>query len=232
MNQPTTATCRRWPVIALTTLTGLALGALCMTAQAQSSTSNDTKVAQSGSGQSGTANPSPYDSGNAYSLLPYTKSGYVGLNIGRPRLNVSCGSGSFACDDPNASAYLYTGGLINDTIGAELGYLYTGSADRAGGTTRSQAVKLSLVMRAPLGVFNVFGKVGGNYGETRLSTGLGTDVTSGKARGWGASYSLGAGYDFNRQNGLVLEYGRDAFRYPGAGREYVDNLSVGYVYRF
>ena len=217
-------------------LTVLALASLGVNAQAQAqaqaqtSNSGDTTVAQMVRNDPSTSGNPPAGS-STYSLLPYTRSGYVGLNVGRPRLNVPCGTG-YSCDDPNASVYLYTGGLINETVGAELGYINIGSADRSGGSTRSQGVKVSLVLRAPMGAFNVFGKVGGNYGETRVSSNPLSGVAAGKARGWGVSYGIGAGYDFDRQNGIVLEYGRDTFRYPAIGRKSVDSVSVGYVYRF
>ena len=172
-------------------------------------------------------------SADAYSLLPFTRRGYVGFNVGRPTLNVGCGSGGYTCDDPDVSGYFYTGGLVNDWLGAEAGYFNSGKADRAGGRTRSQGVNLSAVFRAPLGQFNVFGKVGGMYGETKVSTGVLSNVTSGTERGWGPVYGGGVGFDFTPSSGVVLEFQRHEFRYPGAGgRQDVDNTSVGYVYRF
>ena len=187
----------------------------------------------SGAAQSAGTGSAYSGSADAYSLLPFTRRGYVGVNIGRPTLNVGCGSGGYTCDDPDVSGYFYTGGLVNDWLGAEAGYFNSGKADRAGGRTRSQGVNLSAVFRAPLGQFNVFGKVGGMYGETKVSTGVLSNVTSGTERGWGPVYGGGVGFDFTPSSGVVLEFQRHEFRYPGAGgRQDVDNTSVGYVYRF
>ncbi|MCY7316175.1 MAG: outer membrane beta-barrel protein [Rubrivivax sp.] len=168
---------------------------------------------------------------DAYSLLPFTRRGYVGINVGRPELKADCGV-FYGCDDPDASLQLYTGGMVNDWLGAELGYLNTGRADRAGGSTRSQGVNLSAVFKLPLGAFNVFGKAGGTYGETRVSTGLLSNVPSGKKRGWGASYGAGVGFDITPTSGLVLQWDRTEFTYPGKGRQDVDITSVGYLFRF
>lgn len=186
-----------------------------------------------GSAQSAGTGSAYGGSADAYSLLPFTRRGYVGINIGRPKLDAACGSGGYTCDDPSASGYIYTGGLVNDWLGAELGYFNSGNADRAGGRTRSQGVNLSAVFRAPLGQFNVFGKVGAMYGETKVSTGLLSNVSSGTERGWGPVYGAGVGFDFTPSSGVVLEWQRHEFRYPGGGdRENVDNTSIGYVFRF
>jgi len=186
-----------------------------------------------GSAQSAGTGSAYGSSADAYSILPFTRRGYVGLNIGRPELNVGCGTGDYTCDDPDVSGYFYTGGLVNDWLGAEVGYFNSGKADRAGGRTRSQGLNLSAVFRAPLGQFNVFGKVGAMYGETKVSTGPLSNVTSGTERGWGPVYGAGVGFDFTPSSGVVLEWQRHEFRYPGGGgRQDVDNTSVGYVYRF
>ena len=188
-----------------------------------------------GSGMSGSGTGSSAYGGSgpdAYSLLPFTRRGYVGINVGRPELKAGCGSGPYGCDDPDASVHVYTGGMVNDWLGAEVGYLNTGKADRSGGSTRSQGVNLSAVAKLPLGAFNVFGKVGATYGETRVSSGLLSRVPEGKRRGWGASYGAGVGFDFTPSSGLVLQWDRHEFTYPGRDRENVDITSVGYVHRF
>ena len=68
---------------------------------------------------------------------------------------------------------------------------------------------------------------------TKVSTGVLSNVKSGTKRGWGPVYGGGVGFDFTPSSGVVLEWQRHEFRYPGAGgRQDVDNTSVGYVYRF
>lgn len=189
------------------------------------------RVAQSGSGMSGSG--SAYARDDAYSLLPYTRRGYFGINLGKPEFNSSCGTGLYSCDDPSTGVSIYTGGLFNDWVGMELGYMNTGKADRAGGTTRAQGVNVSLVLRAPLGAFNVFAKGGAIYGQTKVSSDLLSGVPEGKRRGWGGSYGAGVGFDFTPTSGVVLEWSRNEFRFPGRdGREDVDTTSLGYVHRF
>jgi OmpA-OmpF porin, OOP family len=175
-----------------------------------------------------------YASGSdGYSLIPMTRRGYAGLNLGRPEYNTPCGAGGFACDDPNLDGYLYTGGLFNDWLGVELGYYYGGKAERAGGRTKAQGLNLSLVARVPLGAFNVFAKGGAIYGQTDVSSGAGSDIVGGRERGWGASYGAGLGFDFSPNTGVVLEWARREFRYPGGGdRRELDSTSLGLVMRF
>ena len=170
--------------------------------------------------------------GNGYSLLPYTTSGYAGINLGKPDIRSACAA-SFSCGDADLAAYVYTGGLVNDVLGIELGYVNTGGANRNGGKTRAQGVNLSLVVRVPLGDFNLFAKAGGLYGQTRVSADAASGVATGKESGWGGTYALGAGYDFTPQLGVVLEWARNEFRFAGGGgRQDVDSLSLGLVRRF
>ncbi len=222
----------------------LAAAALACVAQAQTTGSADAqaqpgigygsggavRVAQAGSGSAGGGS---YARDDGYSLLPYTRRGYFGINLGKPEINTPCGTGLYACDDPSTGVSVYTGGLFNDWVGMELGYMNTGKADRAGGTTRAQGVNVSLVLRAPLGAFNVFAKGGAIYGQTQVSSDLLSGVPDGKRRGWGASYGAGVGFDFTPTSGLVLEWSRNEFRFPGRdGRDEVDTTSLGYVHRF
>lgn len=188
------------------------------------------RVAQAGT-SSGSG--SSYARDDGYSLLPYTRRGYFGINLGKPEFNTSCGTGLYSCDDPSTGVSIYTGGLFNDWVGMELGYMNTGKADRAGGSTRAQGVNVSLVLRAPLGPFNVFAKGGAIYGQTQVSSELLSGVSDGKRRGWGASYGAGVGFDFTPSSGVVLEWSRNEFRFPGRdGRDEVDTTSLGYVHRF
>ncbi len=176
---------------------------------------------------------SGYARADGYSLLPFTRSGYWGINVGRPVFRSGCGNGAYGCDNPNAGVSIYTGGLINEVVGMELGYMYTGKASRAGGDTRAQGVSLSLVGRMPIGAFNAFVKGGALYSETKVSTGVLSDVPSGKRRGLGGVYGAGVGFDFTPSSGIVAEWSRKELRFPGiGGRENVDTTSLGYVHRF
>lgn len=210
-----------------------AAAALCLaiaaTVPAQAQTSANSSSASGSTAGSG-MRASAFGS-DGYSLLPFTRSGYAGINLGKPDWRPGCTTG-FDCDDADASVYIYTGGLINEVLGLELGYVNTGSAHRNGGSLRAQGVNLSLVARVPLGAFNVFAKAGGLYGQTKVSADPAAGITTGTERGWGATYAAGVGYDFNRQMGVVLEWARNEFRVPAGGRDDVDTLSLGLVRRF
>lgn len=170
--------------------------------------------------------------GSDYSLLPYTHRGYVGILVGKPEFKAGCGLGGFTCDDPSVAGSIYTGGMFNDWIGLELGYVNTGRADRGGGRTRAQGVNLRAVLRVPVGGLSAFVKGGGLYGQTRVTADPLSGIAGGKERGWGASYGGGIGYDFTARQGVVLEWSRHQFRFPGEGRQDVDTTSLGYVIRF
>jgi OOP family OmpA-OmpF porin len=191
-------------------------------AQAQTSTSSTDPVS-----------PGASNTRSDYSLLPGTRRGYVGLNIGKPEYKTGCGNAlAGTCADPDARLHLYTGGLMGDWVGVELGYINEGSAARGGGNTRAQGVNLSLVLRAPIGQFNAFAKGGATYGRTRVTAAPLTGIAEGKASGWGRSYGLGVGFDFTPTSGIVLEWSRNRYHFPGDVRQDVDATSLGYVHRF
>jgi hypothetical protein len=187
------------------------------------------RMAQSSSSSA----PSGFARSDGYSLLPYTRKGYVGINVGRSSFKNGCGNGLYGCDNPDVGMSVYTGGLVNEWFGVELGYMHTGTAHRAGGDTSAQGVNMSLVARAPMGPVNVFAKGGAVYAQTKVSTGVLSDVPSGKRSGFGGIYGAGVGYDFTPVSGVVLEWSRSELRFPGVDdRQSVDTASVGYVHRF
>ena len=173
-----------------------------------------------------------FGTGTGQSLLPGTSSGYVGIGLGMPKYRTRCGIGGFECDDPDVGLHLFTGGMVNDIFGVELGYLRMGSAERAGGRTSAQGVNLSAVVRAPLAPFNLFAKAGVTYGRTDVTSNVLSGLPSGRDSGLGGSYGAGVGYDFSTRSGVLLEWQRHSFRFVGTGKEKVDLLSVGYVVRF
>ena len=213
----------------------VAIGAACIAALS-------TVHAQGTATTGGTSGASPQPStrtntppigSDRWSLLPYTTQGYVGLNIGKPDWKLDCDDplGLYRCDDPDSRVDIYTGGLINEVIGAEIGYTNEGKFDRAGGRARAEGIKVNLVARAPIGAFNVFAKGGTIYGRTSVTADL-PGVAPGKDSGWGVSWGAGVGYDFTRNLGAVLEWSRNEYRFEGAGRDDVDSTNLGLVYRF
>jgi OmpA-OmpF porin, OOP family len=167
-----------------------------------------------------------------YSLIPYSTGGYVGVNIGTPDYNNACATG-FRCSNNTTAYKLYTGGMFNEYVGAELGYVNMGRAHRAGGRTEAHGINLSVVGRVPLGGFNLFGKVGTTYGRTEVSASpLAVTTSTGKEKGWGGSYGVGVGFDLTPASAIVLEWERHDFRFSGTGKQNIDTTMLGYVHRF
>ena len=166
------------------------------------------------------------------SWVPYTTGGYVGLNVGKSEYKLPCTAG-LSCDDPNASFHIYTGGNINEWLGAEIGYLHMGRADRLGGTTRGHGLNLSLVGSVPVSQsFKVFGKVGTTYGRTTVSATSAANEPVGDEDGFGLSYGAGVQYDLSQAWGIVAQWDRHHMKFVGRGRENVDAASVGVKYKF
>jgi hypothetical protein len=193
--------------------------------------SADTRVAQARTGM-GMDSSSSMRTSDSYSLLPWTRRGYFGINIGDAKFKTGCGTAAFGCSNPDASLRLSTGGLFNDTLGMEIGYLYTGAASRGGGDTSAQGVDLSLVVRAPVGPFNAFLKGGAIYAQTRVTADALSGLPTGKRSGWGGKYGAGVGFDLTPTQGVVLEWSRAELQFPGADRQNFDSTSLGYVVRF
>lgn len=166
------------------------------------------------------------------SFVPYTRSGYVGLNVGRPDYRLGC-SPAFACDDPNTSFHIYTGGSVNDWLGMEVGYLNMGKADRLGGTTRGQGLNLAVVGSVPLGQsFKAFGKVGTTWARTEVSASPAAGVATGDENGFGLAYGAGVEYSLSNAWSLVAQWDRHRMKFAGNLRENVDAASIGARFKF
>ena len=197
-----------------------------LAAAAVSSLTGVAAHAQSNTGASGA-----YDASRS-SWLPYTRNGYIGLNVGKPHYSVPCGPVG-SCDNPDASANLYVGGMFNRYASIELGYLHMGDADRGGGETRAHGLNLSLVGHAPVwSNLSLYGKIGTTYGRTRVEQPLGPGLATGSESGWGPSYGFGAAWNFNNNWAAVLDWQRNKFEFAGIGKEWVRATSLGIRYRY
>lgn len=173
-----------------------------------------------------TTAPAQMRAGGA-SFLPYTSNGYVGLNVGRPEYKLGCNA-AFACDDPNASFHVYTGGSINDWLGVELGYLNMGRADRLGGTTRGQGLNLAVVGAVPVGQsFKVFGKVGTTWARTEVTASPAAGVATGDESDFGLAYGAGVEYALSNAWSLVAHWDRHRMKFAGDQRANVDAAGIG-----
>ena len=190
-----------------------------------------TTQAPSSSSQA-TGNYSAYDANRA-SWIPYTRNGYMGLNLGRSNFGTSCGNLALRCDNRDTYGHIYLGGYFNPYFGAEIGYVNLGDIRRAGGSTEADGVNVSLVAKAPLAPnFSLYGKLGATYGRTRVSAAAGSGIASGREKDWGGAYAVGASYDFSSNWAAVLEFNRTRFNFAGNDREWVRSTSIGLQYRF
>ena len=164
--------------------------------------------------------------------LPGPGRSYLGLNAGRSRYNLPCGSATLLCDDSDRSVQLYTGKMIGDFWGVELGYLNMGRVARLAGETNATGLNLRLVGRAPVGhSFGIFGKVGTTYRpETSIMGGSG--IAAGSERGFGPSYGAGVSFDINPRMSATLEWDSNDFRFAGTGRDAVRSTSLGLQIRY
>lgn len=219
---------RTWPITAMVMAVACSVSAQTATGSdattvAQATTTTTTTTAQRRAYAPGEGN---------FSVIPYTSHGYVGLNLGRSDYDLGCGVGGFGCDSKGNAVNIYTGGMFNRYIGAELGYVNLGRMDRGGGRTEAQGINLSLVGRVPLGVVHLFGKVGGVYGRTEVSASPLSGLATGKASGWEGSYGAGLGFDLSPRSSIVVEWNRYDLRFAGVGKQKVETTSIGYMHRF
>jgi OmpA-OmpF porin, OOP family len=163
------------------------------------------------------------------SHLPVAARNYLGLNIGRSRYSLPCGSTTLLCEDSAPAAEFYAGRMIGNFWGVELAYLDAGRVQRPTGDLRAQGLNLSLVGRAPLGhAFGLFGKLGTTYGRTEnpALTGTASD------RAFGFSYGGGVSLDFTPRLSATFELESSDFRFAGTGRDPVRSASLGLRYRY
>ncbi|MFN7122715.1 MAG: outer membrane beta-barrel protein [Hydrogenophaga sp.] len=168
---------------------------------------------------------------SGYSVIPYSTNGYIGFNVGKPNWDMSC-TGGFACSESSTAYHLYTGGMFNQNLGAEVGYVDFGRSERAGGKTRAHGVNLSLVGHVPLGGLDLYAKVGALYGRTEVTASPLSGVATGKASGWEGTYGVGVGFNLTPRSTVVLEWNRYDLNFVGMGKRDITTTSLGYVHRF
>lgn len=187
-------------------------------------------LALAGSGHAQTQDPGRSD---GRSLIPYAASGYVGFNLGKPDWDTPCGAAGLACDDSSAAYHLYTGGMFNPWLGAEVGYIDFGRAERGGGRTRAHGLNLSLVGRVPLGEsLSLHARLGTLYGRTETGVLPASGLVGGRDSGWEPSYGLGLGFHLSPRASIVLDWNRHRLQFRGVGRRDITTTSIGYVHRF
>lgn len=198
-----------------------ALAALCLPVAAQ--------ISAPTSGGSAT----PADTPPRGAWLPGGGRSYLGLNLGRSRYGVSCGSPTLLCDNKDTSAQLYAGAMLGNFWGVELGYLHMGRISRGGGETQAQGLNVSLIGKAQLAhSLGIFGKIGTTYGRTETSALAASSIPTGSEQGFGLSYGGGISYDFSPRLSATLGWDSNDFRFAGGGRDPVRATSLGLQYRY
>jgi len=178
------------------------------------------------------ANPTPMLGDEGFSPMNISKNGYLGIDLGQARYSTGCGFGGYRCKNPDLAGRVHVGGLFNNYVGIELGYVHMGSAERAGGRTTAQGLNFSLLGRWPMGSWSAFFKLGGTYGRTEVTADDLSGLPTGLAKGWGGSYGAGLTYEVARSSALVLEWERHDFRFQGQGTREVQMTTLGYRYKF
>ena len=157
--------------------------------------------------------------------------GHAGVSWGHGELDAECPAG-FDCDRKDSRIWrAYVGGRFNNAIGLELGALNIGDYTRGGGTTDGWGVDASLVAGIPIGANSaIFAKVGAIYARTE-ATGDAPGFTTGKERGFGGRYGVGAQLGLTPQWALRADWDRYNLPLPG-GKDDLDTLTIGVQYTF
>jgi hypothetical protein len=159
---------------------------------------------------------------------------FIGITIGKPHYETSCGNiPGLSCANNGTSVSVTAGNMFSEFWGAELSYLDLGDAHRAGGSVDARGLNLSLVGRLPLGDnFDVAGKVGGTYGITHVNANPLAGLMNGRASGWGLGYGVALNVHFKRGLSASVGWEQHDFHFAGQGMSAVKNITVGMAYRF
>jgi len=180
---------------------------------------------------------------------------YVGLSGGESRSQANSSDLSSALsnngltplssslDDSDTGWKLYLGYQFNPNFAVEAGYIDFGkfnfSATTAGGSLGGDMKSKNGGFIDVLGIiplsnnFSIFGKLGGYSVKTELNgSGVGGSVSaSHRSNDW--TYGIGAGYEFNRNVGVRVEWERfNDFGNNSTTQNDMDLTSVGIVFKF
>jgi OOP family OmpA-OmpF porin len=156
--------------------------------------------------------------------------GHAGVSVGPSRLDADCPAGT-SCDDKDYMFRAYAGGRFNNAVGLELGILNLGKYQRGGGDTDGWGADLALIAGIPIGAnSSIFGKVGAIYARTEVD-GAGAGLDTGKERGFGPRFGVGAQVGLTPQWAIRADLDRYRLPLPG-GKENLDTVMFGVQYTF
>lgn len=162
--------------------------------------------------------------------LPYTSYGYAGFNVGSADYERGGCLPGASCDGNDTGFKLFAGGQLNRVLGLELSYLDLGKVGRNDGSTSAKGINLGLLVNAPIGLLNLYGKLGVVFGWTHISSSR-PSVLVGKEADFNISYGLGVQVDLSRNWAIRADW--DSYRLQFAdGRDSVDLYSLGVVYKY
>jgi OmpA-OmpF porin, OOP family len=164
--------------------------------------------------------------------------GYAGGSVGQSRYNDECGS---SCDKTDIGFKLFGGYMFTPNVGIEAHYVNLGKLTfsenvppfgTVNGEVKASGFGASVVGLLPIDRFELFGKLGFTYMDTKISgsiANLGAASDDDKAANF--SFGLGAAYNINKQLSARLEWERFRAEYQDE-KEDVDLISIGVSYRF
>jgi OOP family OmpA-OmpF porin len=165
--------------------------------------------------------------------MPYERGfwGHAGISAGRGKLDAPCPAG-FECDRTDNRVFrAYAGGRFNNAIGLELGVINIGDYTRGGGVTDGWGADAALVAGLPIGANSaIFGKLGVIYARTEVA-GSAPTLRTGKERGFGGRWGIGAQLGLTKEWALRADYDRYLLPLPG-DHEDLDVLLLGVQYTF
>ena len=157
---------------------------------------------------------------------------YLGLNLGRSRQALPCGSTSLLCDPrERPPTEFFMGTMAGDVWGVEIGYLNTGRLARGLGDTR-EGLSLNVVGKTRMGTsVGLFGRIGTTYGRAD-SLVPGSGGALGASQTFGLTYGGGLSFDLSPRFSASLAWENNDFRFAGSGREPVRSTSLGLQFRY
>ncbi|HEX4511436.1 MAG TPA: outer membrane beta-barrel protein [Burkholderiaceae bacterium] len=168
------------------------------------------------------------------STTPRSGDTFLGISIGKPSYDTSCGNvAGLSCSNNGTSVSVTAGDMLTRYWGTELSFLDLGEADRGGGTVRARGLNLSVVGRLPVADWvDVQGKLGTTWGITHVNANPMSGIQNGRDTGFGLGYGLAL--DIHVARGVVANVGWEQhdFHFVGQGTSAVKNITLGVGYRF
>ena len=165
--------------------------------------------------------------------MPYESGfwGHAGVSFGQSKLDIQCPAG-FSCDDKDQFLKAYAGGRFNNAVGLEVGVMNFGRFKAGGGEIDGWGADAALVAGIPIGSnSSIFGKLGVVYARTEV-TGPGFPPGfTGKERGFGGRWGVGAQVGLTPNWALRADF--DRYKLPlVADHEDLESLTLGVQYTF